>query len=83
MTPIDSDSRHPKSAALIKKGSLFTRSRKEIRLKNIPWKGHWWNTWIGFRKTYRELAYDFKKRTSPDRWYGSRESASPGVKPKK
>ena len=83
MTPIDSDSRHPRSGAILKNGSVFALPRYRMGYSNIPCIGRWWNTRVAFNRLYREGSFNFRKRTSPDRWYGTRESASPGNKPKK
>lgn len=73
MIPIDSDSKHNKSQAILKNGALFAYSSKTVPWRINIGRERWWNTMMFFRRTYRESYYDFKKRTSPDKWYCNRE----------
>ena len=70
--PIDSYVKNDRSYGIVAK-TLFAGPRRRIRTRNIPCIGRWWNTNMGFRRTYRETAFDFMKRTSPDRWQHTRD----------
>ena len=71
--PIDSYVKNDRSYGAVTRNTIFAGPRRRIRITNIPCIGRWWNTSIIFHRTYRETAFDFKKRTSPDRWQHTRD----------
>jgi hypothetical protein len=61
MLPLDTYIKNRRNYAILRKGDdkVFAYPRAFID-KNIPCVGRLWNVPMFYRRTYRELSYDFK-----------------------